>query len=764
MFGCDLLKSGFQIRGPHWPIPLATTIAATLLLTGCASGPENLPVDQPVIVETATPDPASIINEEPEPIVHGLEQDVGIVVLDDPWELVKEANSAPAFEVPRLLIRAINEFLDREQVQTAQTITRQLESYPLSPDERLSLTIIQSRIAVRTGNAALGLNMMENLNLEQIRDPEIRRQVLTVKSEAQIALGRKSDATASLLMLDPLLIGQERIENQQQILQQLQSMDALHLSLLEEKYSSVDLKGWVSLADTLNSTTPSFLLADVQVWRGIYPTHPLIDEVLQRASGTVQLNQYRQIALLLPLTSAYGNAAKAFYDGFVEAQSRDFAFPKPEIILYDIGEEPDLSSLYYQAAINDGADFVVGPLGRDAAESLMTNLVSETDTLVIAEISLGKEASNLYGINLSPEAEARQVAEKAWSDGHRQATILRIGSPWGQRVGAAFVTHWESLGGVVVRNHSFPAAVSDYTRVIQKFLGLDQSVSRHRLIEAQTGLNLKFTPRRYEDMDFLFLAASSKYARLVVPQLRFFQAHDLPLYATSYVYSGKPEPGVDADLDGLIFGEMKWMLDGVELYKEKVAEEAAIKAEAKAAREAEEAAAAALEAMEIEDMSLKQIALSEQTTDQASEEGAGATDAIDGELSENQNQVTSTEESSDSIALDEDGIQLETDQLEDGMMDDDLSGDSVMPAKPRRPYQGTSLDKLYALGLQSYQVIPRLAGLRASRWSRFSGEAITLSVNESGAVIQHPVWSKFRSGLPQPLHPYKAVDPDQTIQ
>jgi outer membrane PBP1 activator LpoA protein len=757
MFGCDLFNSGFQTRGSRWPISLITTIASALLLSSCASGPVNLPVEQPVIVETATPDPASAA--EPEPIVHGLEQDADIVVLDDPWELVQEANAAPAYEVPRLLIRAINEFLDREQVQTAQTITRQLESYPLTPDERLSLTIIQSRIAVRTGSPGLALNMMDNINLEQVRDTEIRRQVLTIKSEAQTALGRKSDATASLLMLDPLLVDQERVTNQQQILQKLQSMDTLHLSLLEEKYSAPDLQGWVALADTLNSTTPDFLQADVQVWRGIYPTHPLIDAVLQRASGTVQLNQYRQIALLLPLTSAYGNAAKAFYDGFVEAQLRDSSFPKPEIILYDVGEEPGLSSLYYQAAINDGADFVVGPLGRDAAESLMINLVSETDTLIIAEISPGKEAGNLYGISLSPEAEARQVAEKAWADGHRQATVLRIGNPWGQRVGAAFVAHWESLGGVVVRNNSFPAEVSDYSRVIGKFLGLDKSAGRHRLIQARSGLNLKFTPRRYEDMDFLFLAASSKYARLVVPQLRFFQAHDLPLYATSYVYSGKPEPGVDADLDGLVFGEMKWMLDGVELYKEKVAEEAALKAEARAAREAEEAAAAALEASGTENMTLEQIALAEQADGQTGEQGAGESGAVDGEISEEQNPVILNAQGDDSIVTN-----LNGDTLEDGMLNDDLSGDSVIPATPKRPYQGTSLDKLYALGLQSYPLIPRLAGLRASKWSRFTGEAITLSVNESGAVIQHPVWSKFSAGLPQPLPPYKTASPDQAIQ
>jgi outer membrane PBP1 activator LpoA protein len=537
---------------------------------------------------------------------------------------------------------------------------------------------------------------------------------------------------------------------QQRVLQMLQSMDPLHISLLRERYRHPDLAGWISLAETLNATTPQYLESDLVNWRLVYPGHPVLREVLDQSIGSVQLTSYRQIALLLPLTSGYGSAAQAFYDGFVEAQSRDPAYLRPEVILYDIGEEPGLSSLYYQAAINDGADFVVGPLGRKASDSLLANLASETDTLVIADIPEGRGTRNLFSISLSPEDEARQVAHKAYSEGYRQATVFRIEGPWGQRVGAAFVSQWEQLGGIIVKNSSFPKTISDYTRIIQKLLGLDKSIARYRLLEAQTGVDLKFTPRRNEDMDFLFLAANYEQARQVVPQLRFFQAHDLPLYATSYVYSGKPEPAVDTDLDGLVFGDMKWMLDGVDLYREKIAEEAARKAAEKA-----EAEAAALAAQEAEALALAGDSGEGSESDATQTDGEEATVDTDGASGEN----TGTEQ--DPAVLEEGMLELDLVFEDELIMLDPVTGEPMVDDElelvtgittPRRPYQDTRLDRLYALGLQSYQVIPRLNGLRGSSWNRYIGDAMTVSVDEGGAVIRHPVWSVFKSGLPEPIY------------
>ncbi len=519
------------------------------------------------------------------------------------------------------------------------------------------------------------------------------REILLAKS--QLSSGYPSTAVETLLKLDSEVTGKVRLKTRKILLQVLQSLDSLHRSLLLEDITDPNLAGWLALLEALDSE--ALPEAELQEWRRAYPDHPAVAALIDSFTVPGQ-NSWRQIALLLPLTSPDGRAARAFYDGFTEAHNNDSSRDKPELALYDIGADSFLASFYYQAAEADGADFIVGPLGRKAVENLLASRNLETNTLLLADIPPEKASDNLYGISLSPENEARQVADKAYATGHRNATVLRSDGEWGERVANAFVAHWENLGGQILKNSSFPEDVSNHARVVRKFLGIDKSMVRHRLIEAQTGLKLKFSPRRNTDMDFIFLAATTTQARLIVPQLRFFQAHDVPLYGTSYVYAGNPEPAVDADLDGLIFGEMRWILDGVTLYKKKKAEEKALKM-------AESA----------------------------------------------NNQDDSENQSTDPDTLAE--------FPESGVPTLDVSGevDEVdlpqvyQPELPARPYGHTALDRLYALGVQSYQIIPQLQRLRQNNWMKVSGKAMTISVDQNGNSVHLPTWAKFVSGLAEPL-------------
>ena len=517
------------------------------------------------------------------------------------------------------------------------------------------------------------------------------RQILLAKT--QLALGYPVAAVETLLKLDSEVTGKARLETRKTLLQILESLDSLHRSLLLEDITDPNLAGWLALLEALAAEVQPE--AELQDWRRAYPNHPASAALID--SYTVNRPQTsRQIALLLPLTSPDGRAAQAFYDGFAEAHNRDGSHQKPDLALYDIGADSSLTSFYYQGAEADGADFIVGPLGRKTVESLLASRNLETDTLLLADIPPGKASDNLYGISLSPDNEARQVADKAYATGHRNATVLRSEGEWSERVANAFIAHWENLGGQILKNSSFPQDVSNHARVVRKFLGIDKSIVRHRLIEAQTGLNLKFSPRRNEDMDFIFLAATTTQARLIVPQLRFFQAHGVPLYATSYVYAGKPEPAMDADLDGLIFGEMRWILDSVALYKQQKAEENALKA-------------------------------------------AKAGNSPDSSENPSPDPGTLEEPPENSVI---------TPDLSGG---NDQSDDFGVDPGQKRPYAQTALDRLYALGVQSYQIIPRLRMLRQNSWMKLSGKAMTIRVDPNGNAVHLPVWARFESGLAEPL-------------
>ncbi|MDD9875056.1 MAG: penicillin-binding protein activator, partial [Gammaproteobacteria bacterium] len=312
------------------------------------------------------------------------------------------------------------------------------------------------------------------------------------------------------------------------------------------------------------------------------------------------------------------------------------------------------------------------PLGRQAVNDLLAAAPAELPVLMVGNIPEGKTAPNLYGISLSPEQEARQVAERAFFDGHRQAGILSSESEWGGRVAAAFARQWEFLGGTVVENKTFPRDVSDYSGTVQKLLGLDRSIARERILTLQTGVHLQFTPRRRDDIDFLFLAANAGEARLLVPHLRFFQAHDLALYATARVYSGKPDPATDADLDGIVFGDMDWVLDSAALPMPAPEQAPQFEVEPGAAPEHRQAAPPP---------------------------------------------ATRT----------------------------------AHRRRESRPYYHTDLDRLYALGLESYRLIPELEALRNNQRQRHYGKAVDLSVEADGNILRHLTWARFDQGLPVPL-------------
>jgi len=58
------------------------------------------------------------------------------------------------------------------------------------------------------------------------------------------------------------------------------------------------------------------------------------------------------------------------------------------------------------------------------------------------------------------------------------------------------------------------------------------------------------------------MAAVPQAGRKIVPQFRYFRVDDIPVYSTSHVYSGNPDPQLDSDMNGVEFTDMPWVLRG----------------------------------------------------------------------------------------------------------------------------------------------------------------------------------------------------------
>lgn len=270
-----------------------------------------------------------------------------------------------------------------------------------------------------------------------------------------------------------------------------------------------------------------------------------------------------RLALLLPLTGKLAKAAEAIRDGVLAAYyDSPAASNQPELQIYDSGEIPGDAVAAYQQAVADGAEFVIGPLRKEAVQALANQPQLAVPLLALNQIEDPTLFNpSLYQFGLAPEDEAREVARLAWYEGFTRSIALLPNTEWGERVYAAFAAEWQQLGGVILEEERYDASRTDHGKIISSVLNLDSSKARQQQLSRHLGTKLEFEPRRRQDVDFVFLIASSRQARLIRPQLRFYRASSLPVYTTSKVYSGTPDAGKDADMNGIIFCDMPWTLE-----------------------------------------------------------------------------------------------------------------------------------------------------------------------------------------------------------
>ncbi|HEX5339908.1 MAG TPA: penicillin-binding protein activator [Gammaproteobacteria bacterium] len=404
-------------------------------------------------------------------------------------------------------------------------------------------------------------------DLRPLPDP-LKARTLLLRAQVHSALDDTVSAVADLsareafLQNDPQAIG----KNHQLIWMSLsQASTPPDLSHLPAGLSSA-ARGWLELGNLARNSwqQPAVYLQQLLAWQSRYPAHPANQDIV---AGLIakqrELVAYPpRIAVLLPSSGSYQSAADAVRDGLLAAyyQLVKSSSKAPDITFYDTGGNAQSAQIAYQQAVHDGADMVIGPLTKNAVAALAHTGSLPVPVLALNNLDAGRSApSNMYQFGLPPEDEAAQVADRVLADGFSRAVALVSSDDWGNRVLSAFSERFRQLGGTLLGTQSYAAGGSDFSISITRLLNLDQSQYRDEQLRALLGTPLQFEPRRREDIQFIFLAARSKDAKLIRPQLKFYHAIDVPVYATSQVYQPGDQP--DDDMDGISFDDMPWMLE-----------------------------------------------------------------------------------------------------------------------------------------------------------------------------------------------------------
>lgn len=337
-------------------------------------------------------------------------------------------------------------------------------------------------------------------------------------------------------------------------------------------FASSETAGWVALAQINNQSTGrvtdqylSYLL-----WQDRFYNHPAM---LNPPPSFTLLEQIAtgdrpRVAILLPLSGDLAAAGNAILDGYMAARASSYqpgntepADPLTpfEIEIFDTNAN-NITSIVRQLNSKE-FDLVIGPLDRTLVATYV-EIMPDIPTLALNSLpeELDLSEKPVLGLSLNVEQEAEQAAIRALQEGHQSAIALVPDSEWGYRAGEAFTDLWIAEGGNLATFARY-GDITTHADLLEQNLHVDESVSRKNALQSNLGRALEFTPRRRQDVDALFIAASPSQARQLKPMLAFFFAEDIPVYSTSSIYSGFPDPKADRDLDGIEFSTMPWILD-----------------------------------------------------------------------------------------------------------------------------------------------------------------------------------------------------------
>ncbi len=335
------------------------------------------------------------------------------------------------------------------------------------------------------------------------------------------------------------------------------------------------LRPWLELALMVQTQrlSPEAMEADLARWAQAYqnqlPSEDIrLDTLAWVDAWRVQAHGPQTIGIILPGDSALATPGEAIKDGILDAWLALDVERRPDLFFYYVDDDAP-QSLYQvpQLAIEDGVDWLIGPLPRTQVEQILKDRSARwmIPTLFLnvprpegLRQSLGNRR---IAFALSPEDDAREAAIYARQLGLGRALILEQDTSWGGRMGETFAREFQSLGGQVIEQAAYDPQVVDHTELLESVLGLNDSKRRIEDVERLINEPIASQPERRRDIDMIFLASRAADTRQIRPQLQFFRAEDLPVIATAHAVDGSVDERRDVDLEGMYLPMPPWFIE-----------------------------------------------------------------------------------------------------------------------------------------------------------------------------------------------------------
>lgn len=403
----------------------------------------------------------------------------------------------------------------------ARELLAQVQPRQLTGSSRQRHQLLQAELALAAQQPAQALQALAGTTDDTVA-PALAARWHLARAKALEATGDNFGAAQARSLADTALTGAPRQENQRAIVRLLAGLDDATLS---------------SRATALPANAPLYNFAGrALIARGLPLPRPFTRDQQWQVDTSkrppAMSDGYRppaKLAVLLPLSGRLATAAAPVRDGLLAgyyAESRR----RPEIEFFDTAGTPAGATAAYDKAIAAGADFVVGPLGRDEVDALFDR---EQLAVPVLALNRGKTTPPLgnAGFSLAPEDDGIIAAEFLRGRERARALVLHSNDDTGRRAAAAFKERFTERGGQVLTT----LGVSDTP------MNLSPQLQQHA-----------------GQADAVFLAVRAAQARALSPQLALAGLGGTTRVGSAQLTNGSGKPEEDVALDGIIYPAEAW--------------------------------------------------------------------------------------------------------------------------------------------------------------------------------------------------------------
>jgi hypothetical protein len=442
---------------------------------------------------------------------------------------------APARE--QLQLRAGELLLRGGDIAAAQRIAQTLTTSTLTTSQQVQAAILRAQLALITGRPEQAIQLLTAMPAMGLPITWQQQRLGLLATAYRLT----HQPLAALTTLDRLQAQvndpQQRKQQQVALLLMLSALDSQSIHDIQQGQRR--LNGWLELSQLFAGyhQADAALQQHYALWRRSYSNHPAVEDLPSAyfAALTGGYQPQSDVWVFLPDNGRFQTAAQAIHDGFMTAYQNDHSGQRPQLHFVNSTRHRDI----YQYASQHGADVIIGPLRKEAVETVVQQAGKSPQ---IPTLVLNHPADAMYlpescvSFALAPEDEAVNAALFAWASGLRSALILYPQGPWGLRIADAFRNQWTQSGGKIAGQEMYGTVSSGFGAAIGELLAHSQG-------------------------DMVFLVATGTDMVDLWTDLRTMNARSLPVVATSHAYDGAVDQARDRILTGLYFVDIPWMLN-----------------------------------------------------------------------------------------------------------------------------------------------------------------------------------------------------------